>query len=262
MERVVVVGIGQVGAIFALGWLRGGQSVVPVPRGVRAAAVAEAVPEPAVVLLATREAALPALLADWPAAWRERVALVQNDLRPPVWQRWGIAQPSVAVVWFLARPGAPPQVLAPTRTFGPAAPVLAAALTHQGIAVEVEADANLPTALAVKNGFILATNAVGWATGARTLAEIALWHRRLWEQVREEALTLETAAWGGGLDRERVRREIEAVAAANPHYPPQGRTARERIASGVALARQLGVGLPLLEQLAAGGSSRLCYDER
>ena len=102
MARVVVVGIGELGSVFARGLLRCGHTVVPVTRGMSMSEVAARVPEPDLALVAVGETDLDSVLADLPARWRSRVGLLQNELRFLTWRSHGIENPSVAVVWIHA----------------------------------------------------------------------------------------------------------------------------------------------------------------
>ncbi len=54
-KSVVVVGLGEMGSVFARGFLRTGYSVHPVIRGVEMQAVADDIPQPEMVLIAVGE---------------------------------------------------------------------------------------------------------------------------------------------------------------------------------------------------------------
>ena len=70
MSKVVVIGLGQLGRVFAGGLLRTGHTVVPVNRGDDLFTVAHAHPDPALVLVAVAENDLHTVLAAMPGAWR------------------------------------------------------------------------------------------------------------------------------------------------------------------------------------------------
>ncbi|MBT8212555.1 MAG: hypothetical protein KJN71_05350, partial [Acidimicrobiia bacterium] len=74
-NKIVIIGLGQLGAVFAHGFLRSGRTVVPVTRGVAQQEVAADVPRPELVLVAVGEADIDAVLADVPDVWRDRVCL-------------------------------------------------------------------------------------------------------------------------------------------------------------------------------------------
>jgi len=83
---VVIIGIGELGGVFARGFLRLGYPVYPVTRAISMATVAERLPEPELVLVAAAEGDLPSLLAVLPDPWRDRVGLLQNELLPAHWE--------------------------------------------------------------------------------------------------------------------------------------------------------------------------------
>ena len=84
MEKspVVVIGIGEMGSVFARGLLRLGHPVFPVNRDTDMRALAKELPKPKLVLVAVGEGALAPLLHEIPKPWRKRLALLQNELLP------------------------------------------------------------------------------------------------------------------------------------------------------------------------------------
>jgi len=85
MSEVVVIGLGQLGRVFAGGLLRTGHSVVPVNRGDDMAMLAQAHSAPERVLVAVAENDLHTVLAALPEIWKPRAALIQNELLPRDW---------------------------------------------------------------------------------------------------------------------------------------------------------------------------------
>ena len=108
---VVIVGIGEMAGVFARGFLCCGYPVYPITRKMEMATEARHIPEPALVLLAVGENDLDQTLAQIPDAWRNRLALLQNELLPQAWQAYNLKDPTVISVWLgnrratsLARP--------------------------------------------------------------------------------------------------------------------------------------------------------------
>ena len=97
---VVLVGVGEMGGVFAKALLSAGHTVVPVTRSMSISDVATQIPDPSLVLVTVGEADLTSVLADMPEAWRDRTGLIQNELLPRDWIAHDIANPTVAVVWF------------------------------------------------------------------------------------------------------------------------------------------------------------------
>ena len=100
MNPVILIGVGEMGGVFARGLLRTGHTVVPVTRGTDVQALASEIPAPLMVLVAVAEADLHAVLESVPPGWRERLALLQNELLPRDWKQHGLDAPTVISVWF------------------------------------------------------------------------------------------------------------------------------------------------------------------
>ena len=129
MNEAVIIGLGQLGRVFAGGLLRAGCSVIPVNRGDDLFTVAHAHPDPALVLVAVAEHDLHTVLAAMPGAWRPHVALIQNELLPRDWEKYRYADPTVMSVWFEKKPGTDAKPLIASPVAGPGAALLCRALT-------------------------------------------------------------------------------------------------------------------------------------
>ena len=161
LPPVVIVGLGELGSVFARGLLRLGHPVVPVLRSTPVAALSEAHPDPALVLVAVGEDDLAPALGDLPPQWLSRVALVQNELLPGQWEAAGVEQPTVAVVWFEKKAGKEPHDVVPTVLAGPRANLLARCLEGLGIAHRLVPETELLHELVAKNLYILVLNLAG-----------------------------------------------------------------------------------------------------
>jgi ketopantoate reductase len=251
MSDAVVWGLGELGSVFARGLLRAGRSVHPIVRGTDVAALAARVPEPDVVLIAVGEAELDAVLGEVPAAWRDRSALLQNELRPRYLARHGLDAATLAIVWFEKKRGTDVRVLLPTIVSGAAAAPLVEALDALGIpAARVERDAAL-AALAAKNLYILVTNVAGLVTGGDVGALLST-HRALALEVARDVLALESALFSPYVvDGARALEVLERAGAADPRHLCTGRSAPARLARSLAQADALGLQVPALRKVAA-----------
>lgn len=246
--EVVLVGVGEMGGVFARGLLRTGHSVHPVTRATSAAAVAARLPAPELVLVAVGETDLASVLAGLPECWRPRLGLLQNEFLPPDWE--GIPQPTVISVWFEKKPGTEPRVIIPSPVFGPRAGLLAAALGAVGIPAQVLADGDeLLFELVAKNVYILTSNLAGLRTGG-TVGELWAAHRKLARDVGGEVIDLQEALTGCRFDRERLFAHLEGAFAADPGHRCMGRSAPARLARALEHADRLGLALPVLRALA------------
>ncbi len=116
-NSVVVVGLGEMGSVFARGFLRLGFTVHPVTRKVEMQAVADEISEPELVLIAVGEADLNEQLAKVPEVWNDRLVLLQNELLPGDWQKYDL-EPTAISVWFEKKKGQDSKVIIPSPVFG------------------------------------------------------------------------------------------------------------------------------------------------
>jgi ketopantoate reductase len=246
---VVIVGIGELGSVFARGLLRRGHPVFPVVRGMSLVEQTARVENPELVLVAVAEHDLEALLAELPSEWRTRAALLQNELVPAIWQPT-VDDPTVAVVWFEKKPGMDVKVLLPTPIYGAAADTLVEALGSIGIPARALTDEReLTHELVRKNLYILTTNIAGMRTGG-TVGELWRQHRELATRVAGEVLDIQQALTGQELPRERLMAGLVEAFEADPDHKCTGRSAPARLSRALDHARQAGIEAPVLTEIA------------
>lgn len=248
-DPVVVWGLGEMGAGFAHGFLRCGRAVHPVTRADDPAAVAAAVPEPALVLVAVGEADLGPVLERAPRAWRDRLALLQNELLPDEWKERDLPAPTVAVVWFEKKRAKPLHVVLPTVTAGPRARVLTEALEAIDIPVREVADDRLLFELVKKNLYILTANIAGLEVGG-TVAELWDAHHDLARDVSAEVLGIQAFRAGEPLPQRELLEGMAEAFAADPGHQCTGRSAPARLRRLLEQARAAGLRLPTIERIA------------
>ena len=250
MKRpVVLIGVGEMGGVFARGLLRAGHPVYPVNRGEDLAGCAAELPNPEMVLVAVAEADLPGVLERMPAAWADRLCLLQNELLPADWAAF--PETTVISVWFEKKTGQDAKVIIPSPVFGPRAGLVAEALKSIGIATRVLAGPDeLLFELVVKNLYILTTNIAGLETGGDVGA---LWsdHRETARQVAGDVIALQEALTGERFDRERLIAAMVAAFEGDPAHKCMGRSAPARLARALEHGGRLGLELPTLERIAA-----------
>ncbi len=249
-DAVIVWGVGEIGGVFARGFLRLGHPVVPVNRGDDPDAVAALWPQPSLVVVAVGEQALPQVLADVPAGWRDRLLLVQNELLPLHWQQAGLENPTVISVWFEKKPGKGPLQLLPSPVHGPHAAEVARALRQVGLDSRVLAsEQELLLELVLKNVYILTTNIGGLRHGGTTGA---CWqqHRDFACALAREMIRLQAALTGAALDEARLLEQMAEAFLADPDHACMGRSAPARLARALEQAESLGVDLPLTRAIA------------
>ncbi|GAB4356164.1 MAG: hypothetical protein Kow0060_08580 [Methylohalobius crimeensis] len=243
---IVLIGIGELGGVFARGFLRAGYPVYPIVRGSDMASESRRLPDAALVLVTVGEADLHPLLSDLPAPWRNRLGLLQNELMPRDWLRHGLSEVTVAVVWFEKKPGMALTNILDTPVYGPGAEALTEALTEVGIPTRILADEQaLLFELAKKSLYILTVNIAGLAVGGTVGA---LWqnHRIFARQVATEVLSVLEWRAGQPLPRESLIAGMAVGIEDCPDRGCTGRSARLRLERVLAEARQAGLATPTL----------------
>ncbi len=251
-NEAVLVGVGQLGGVFAHGLLRLGLTVVPVRRGESLQQVKSQ--DPALVLVAVGEKELAGVLEALPSRWHDRVALLQNELLPGNWQSLACA-PTVASVWFEKKKPIAPHVIRSTPIFGPKAPLLVEALGTLDLAAHVIDEGTLVSELVLKNLYILTANIAGLRTPTGTTTG-ALWtdHRNLAESIAQDALTLQRALLREGgqgdaaekLDSTALMAALGEAFMADPNHGACGRSAPARKERALAQSASLDLTLPHL----------------
>ncbi|MEQ1661774.1 MAG: hypothetical protein ABL877_03680 [Thiobacillus sp.] len=247
---VVVIGLGQLGRVFAGGLLRSGHTVVPANRGDDLAALAAVHPSPELVLVAVGENDLHAALASIPEPWKPHVALIQNELLPRDWQAHGYMQPTVMSVWFEKKPDQDAKPLMSSPVFGANAARLVDALVCIDLPAHtvVSADALL-FELVVKNVYILTTNIAGLKTGG-TVATLWAQHQDFARAVAGEVMDIQAALTGVQHDRGALIAGMLAAFDGDLAHGCTGRSAPARLARALLHADQFGLSVPTLRGLA------------
>jgi len=248
---VILIGIGEMGSVFARGFLRCGHPVYPVTRHSDLAETARRLPAPELVLVSVAENDLHAVLEQIPSAWFPRIALLQNELLPADWQRYGFTQPTVISVWFEKKKGQDVKVLIPSPVFGPHAGLLRQCLDSLDIPVRVLADEHeLLFELVLKNVYILTTNCAGLVTGG-TVSDLWSRHRELAEAVAREVIQIQEALTGRELPADRLIAGMLQAFAGDPDHGCMGRSAPARLARAMEQADAAGLAVPRLRDIAA-----------
>lgn len=249
MQEVVIIGLGQLGRVFAGGLLRVGCSVLPINRGDNMAAMAVAHPAPALVLVAVAEPDLQAVLGALPDQWKGRVGLIQNELLPRDWLMHGIQNPTVISVWFEKKKGTDAKPLIASQVAGPGANLLARALSSIDIPVrQIGSGEELLFELVRKNVYILTTNIAGLKTGG-TVSELWQSHEAFARQVAGEVMDIQDWLTGMKHDREKLISGMLEAFVGDPGHACTGRSAPARLARSLHHADLAGLPVPTLRAL-------------
>lgn len=248
---IITIGIGEMSGVFTRGLLRAGYPVFPITREMNISAAAAQISEPQMVLVAVGESDLDPVLEQLPTAWKNKTALLQNELLPHDWEKHQLLDPTVISVWFEKKKGQDFKVLVPSPVMGPQAEIIKNALGKLDIPSWIVKDNNeMLFELVRKNLYILMTNIAGLEVGGDVNS---LWHdnRELALKVFDDILTIQNHLTGQEQDRERL---IEAVVEAingDLAHQCMGRSAPARLARALAYAREQGLQVNELERIAA-----------
>ncbi|HHM04664.1 MAG TPA: hypothetical protein ENJ19_02845 [Gammaproteobacteria bacterium] len=249
-QTIVIIGIGELGGVFARGFLRCGHPVCPVIRETDINEAAHTLPDPALVLVAVAEGDLHPTLDAVPGVWKNRLGLLQNELLPRDWEAHGLEQPTVTAIWFEKKKGRDVKVLLPSPVYGPRAALLTAALA----AVDIPArplirEEELVYELVRKNVYILTTNIAGLVAGG-TVSELWARHRDLARAVAEDVMTIQDHLVATPPSHERLLQGMLEAFAGDPGHRCMGRSAPLRLQRALALADAHGLAVPTLRKIA------------
>ncbi len=248
-QPVILIGVGEMGGVFARGLLRLGHPVFPVTRDTDINALAARLPDLAMVLVAVGENALKSVLAGLPPAWCDKAALLQNELLPADFA--DLSDPTVISVWFEKKPGQDAKVIIPSPVYGPRAQLLRDALGAIDIPARVlQSPDELLFELVVKNLYILTSNIAGLKVGG-TVGELSTTHGDFCGAVTADVIALQEAMTGTRFDHDALVRAMLAAFAGDPDHKCMGRSAPARLQRALENAERLGIEVPTLRSIAA-----------
>lgn len=261
---VVVVGLGQLGTAFSEAFLRLGHPVIPVLRGHSLAAACTSTQEPALILLAVGEDDLGPALAEVPESLHQKVALLQNELRPDQWRSvMGDVEPNVAIVWFEKKPGKVAHPVLPSVLFGAQAPLLSRAYEKLELpARTIGSHKDLAHELALKNLYILGLNLSGMISEGNA-GDLLKSNQSTFEAVCQDVLLLEQRLLADSgsedysllkLDEEKLMADLRQAILADPSHGCAGRSAPRRLARTLEQAQAHGLELKTLTAIQANQS--------
>jgi len=250
-SKIVVIGMGEMGSIFARGFLRCGHPVYPITRGMDIATVASEIPNPQLVLIAVAEGDLQATLEQIPERWKEKLALLQNELLPRDWQPHQLDNPTVISVWFEKKKGQDSKVIIPSPVLGPHAGLIKEGLESIEITCHRLNDSDeLLFELVRKNVYILTTNIAGLTVGG-TVGELWADHREFATAVANEVIDLQQHLSATTLPREKLIDGMVEAFNGDRDHKCMGRSAPARLARALALAAEAGIETPTLNEIAS-----------
>ena len=250
-EPVIIIGVGELGGVFARGFLRNGHPVYPITRGMDLAEEAHSIPEPTLILIAVGEPDLHPVLEAIPVHWKDRVALLQNELLPRDWEVHGLSNPTTIVAWFEKKKGIDVKPSFPSPVYGPKAALIESALDALDIQTRrVDTPGELLHELIHKNLHILTMNITGLVTGG-TLGDLLEKHQELTREVVGELIDVQDWLTEVQLPREELVGRTLKGFASFPDQPSMGRSAPARLDRVIKIADQADLAVPRLRAIQA-----------
>jgi len=250
-EPVIIIGLGEMGSVFARALLKLGYPVYPVARDTDMDELAKEIPAPIMVLNSVGESDLQASLKKIPSAWHSSVALLQNELLPRDWESYPFTNPTVISVWFEKKKGQDSKVLVASPCFGAKASIIVDALATLDIpAVEVASADEMEQELLIKNVYILTTNISGLITKGNVED---LWnnHNDLALDVANEVMDIQATLVGHKLDREKLIAGFKRGIDGDLQHMCMGRSAPGRLARAIEQADAAGLDVKKLREINA-----------
>lgn len=246
---VIVIGLGEMGSVFARSILKLGHPVYPASRKTDLEKLAEEIPNPAMILVAVGEKDLQLCLKQIPSAWYKNIALLQNELLPRDWESYSFVNPTVISVWFEKKKGQDSKVLIPSPCYGQNASLLVDALATLDIpARQVASAEEMEEELLIKNVYILTTNISGLITKGNVKD---LWdnHNDLALEVANEVMDIQATLVGHDLNRDKLIKGFKAGIDGDHEHMCMGRSAPGRLARAIELADTAGLKVKKLREI-------------
>lgn len=250
-DTIIIIGMGELGSVFARGFLKLGHPVQAVRRQDNIAEIAAKTPRPGAVLVAVGEADIHATLQSIPNQWADKVILIQNELLPKDWKDSPVLNPTVISVWFEKKKGIDSKVVLPSPVFGPLSQQVFDALSQVDLpCVQLDSLDELTYELVRKNLYILTTNIAGLEVGGN-VQQLKDQHSELLKEVANEVIALQDALTGHKNDPQLLMNGLDQAFAGDPNHQCMGRSAPTRLKRALSLAEQHNLTLPKLQSIAA-----------
>ncbi len=246
------MGIGELGSVFSRAFLRNNYPVYPITRATDINELSNTI-DPELILICTAEADLQTALSSIPKNWKNRVAMMQNELLPRDWIDHDFTNPTVISVWFEKKKGMDSKVLISSPAYGPKAQILVDSLATIDIpAHTLASEEELLFELVLKNLYILTTNIAGLAieSGA-TVDDLRNNNLGLMREVSSDILKLQTQLTGKIFDENALEQGMIKAFEGDLNHGCMGRSAPQRLNRALELAKEFNIDVPNLEKINA-----------
>jgi len=248
-NATVIIGLGEMGGVFARGLLRSSHSVIPVTRSDAINDIASSITQPQSVLICVGENDLQTVLSGIPDSWKDRLILVQNELLPRDWQQHSIDKPTVISVWFEKKKGQDYKVIIPSPVYGPLADTVKNSLRSLDIPCTIVPSMHqMLYELVRKNVYILTSNIAGLVVGGN-VGELWQKHRELALATANEIIDIQEWLSNTTMDRGKLIDGMVEAFQGDLLHGCTGRSAPHRLKRAILFADEAGLKTPRLRQI-------------
>ncbi|QBZ82923.1 hypothetical protein GHNINEIG_00964 [Hydrogenovibrio crunogenus] len=249
-KPIIVIGMGELGSVFARGFLKLGYPVQPVNRSQSMQDIADEIPDPAAVLIAVGEADIHQTLQECPAVWADNLILLQNELLKRDWENTHVTDPTVISVWFEKKKGMDSKVVLPSPVYGQHSKLVFNALSQLDLpCVQLDSQAELTYELVRKNLYILTTNIAGLVVGGN-VESLMNQHKDIMNAVADEVLDIQDALTEQQNDRTKLMKGLIEAFEGDLEHKCMGRSAPARLKRALEHAETLNINVPYLHKIA------------
>lgn len=247
---IIVVGLGELGSVFARGFLRLGYPVQGMTRDMDPMVVAESIPEPEAVLVSVGEADIQHTLSHLPLQWKDRVILLQNELLPADWLAAEIINPTVISVWFEKKKGMDSKVVLPSPIYGAKSKLVFDALAQVDLpSYLLDSADQLTYELVRKNLYILTTNIAGLEVGGN-VESLMNTHAEVMNSVAKDVLDIQDYLTGATNRRQALMDGLVEAIHGDLQHNCMGRSAPARLTRALGFADEANLQVPTLRRIA------------
>jgi len=249
-KPIVVLGIGELGSVFSRAFLKNNHPVYPITRSTDIDELKTSI-DPELILVCTAEGDLQSALSSIPTEWKDRVAMMQNELLPRDWETHNFTNPTAISVWFEKKKGMDSKVLISSPAFGPEAQILADSLALIDIPAHVVANEDeLLFELVLKNLYILTTNIAGMAIeSGSNVNDLRNQHLALMREVSADVLKLQSALTGKTFNDVELEQGMIKAFEGDLNHGCMGRSAPARLDRALDQANEFNLEVPTLQKI-------------
>ena len=249
-KPIAVLGIGELGSVFARAFLKNNYPVYPITRATDIDELKVSI-DPELILVCVAEGDLQSALSSIPSEWKDRVAMMQNELLPRDWEAYNFTNPSIISVWFEKKKGMDSKVLISSPAYGAKAQILCDSLALIDIPAHVVANEDaLLFELVLKNLYILTTNIAGLVIepGAN-VDDLRNNNLALMRDVSKDVLTLQAQLTGQSFDENQLEQGMIKAFEGDLNHGCMGRSAPARLNRALELAKEFNLEVPTLQKI-------------